>query len=245
VDELPELDEIYLANPKPKPAAASEPKTPPQNKLTDSPAGSAVVASSTSDEPTQPPYEPSSWTPQSYQSPTQVTSAFKRRRTNDTDLTSFASVGQPSPVLSRFRRNPGFGDSSPTPGRDAIDSLLRAADFSEQGPDQSSLFQSPSKVHESPFAVSSPDDGGLWPHTNVQEACLMRYFIDELACWVFHQSGHWKAHADLQSSISVIQNAILPKLCLKELGTVPLCSTQFTLLRRDTCVVSMSTKLMA
>ncbi len=185
VDELPELDEIYLAHPKPKPAAASEPKTPPQNKLTDSPSGSAVVASSTSDEPTQPPYEPSSWTPQSYQSPNQVTSAFKRRRTNDTDLTSFASVGQPSPVLSRYRRNPHFGDSSPTPGRDAIDSLLRAADFSEQGPDQSSLFQSPSKVHESPFAVASPDDGGLWPHTNVQEACLMRYFIDELACWVF------------------------------------------------------------
>jgi hypothetical protein len=187
VDELPELDEIYVTNPKPKAAATSETATPLQSQLTTSPAGSAVVASIASDEPTQPPFEPSSWTPQSYQSPTQVSSPFKRRRTNDTDLTSFASVGQPSPVLSRFGKGPGFEDASPTPGRgeDAIDSLLRAADFSEQGPDQSALFESPSKVQESPFAVSSSDGGGVWPHANVQEACLMRYFIDELACWVW------------------------------------------------------------
>jgi hypothetical protein len=185
VDELPELDEIYLANPKPKPAATSETGTPPQSQLATSPAGSVIVASTASDDPTQAPFEPTSWTPQSYQSSTQVSSPFKRRRTNDTDLTSFASLGQPSPVLSRFGKASGFEDASPTPGRgeNAIDSLLRAADFSEQ-PDQSKLFQSPSKVQESPFAVSSPDTGGIWPHANVQEACLMRYFIDELACWV-------------------------------------------------------------
>jgi hypothetical protein len=184
VDELPELDEIYLTNPKPKPAATSEAATPPQSRLASSPTGSAAVASATSDEPTQRPFEPESWTPTSYQSPTQVTSPFKRRRTNDTDLTSFASVGQPSPILSRFGKGPGFENTSPGGSENAIDSLLRAADFSEQLPDQSSLFQSSSKLHDSPFAASSPGDGGIWPHANVQEACLMRYFIDELACWV-------------------------------------------------------------
>ena len=180
VDELPELDEIYLTNPKPKPGVTPETATPPQSQLTSSPAGSAAVASVASDGPTQPPFEPASWTPQSYQSPTQVTTPFKRRRTNDTDLTSFASVGQPSPVLSRFGKGPR---PSFVACEDAIDSLLRAADFSQQGIDQSNLFQSPSKVQQSPFAISSPDSG-VWPHTNVKEACLMRYFIDELACWV-------------------------------------------------------------
>ena len=186
VDELRELDEIYVTNPKPKPVATSETATPPKTGIASSPAGSVAVASIVSDGPTQPPFEPSSWTPRSYQSPTDAASPFKRRRTNDTDLTSFASVGQPSPVLSRFGKAPAFEASSPISGRgeDAIDSLLRAADFSQQGNDHSTLFQSPSKVQESPFAVSSPDAGGIWPHTNVQEACLMRYFIDELACWV-------------------------------------------------------------
>jgi hypothetical protein len=192
VDELPELDEIYLTNPKPKPGVTPETATPPQSQLTSSPAGSAAVASVASDGPPQPPFEPASWTPQSYQSPTQATTSFKRRRTNDTDLTSFASVGQPSPVLSRFGKGPrpSFVASSPTPGggEDAIDSLLRAADFSQQGLDQSNLFQSPSKVQQSPFAISSPDSG-VWPHANVQEACLMRYFIDELACWVCPPHG--------------------------------------------------------
>ncbi|KAN0093566.1 hypothetical protein V8E51_016750 [Hyaloscypha variabilis] len=185
VDELPELDEIYVTNPKPKPVATSETATPPKTGIASSPAGSVAVASIVSDGPTQPPFEPSSWTPRSYQSPTDAASPFKRRRTNDTDLTSFASVGQPSPVLSRFGKAPAFEASSPISGRgeDAIDSLLRAADFSQQGNDHSALFQSPSKAQESPFAVSSPDAGGIWPHTNVQEACLMRYFIDELACW--------------------------------------------------------------
>jgi len=225
VDELPELDEIYLTNPKPKPAATSETATPPQSRLASSPAGSAAVASIVSDGPSQPPFEPSSWTPRSYQSPTEVASPFKRRRTNDTDLTSFASVGQPSPVLSRFGKAPGFEASSPTSGKgeDAIDSLLRAANFSQQRNDQSKLFQSPSKVQGSPFAVSSPDAGGIWPHSNVQEACLMRYFIDELACWVFPLSVSAISLTHLLSLISAIQSAILPRLFLKGPETVPLC----------------------
>ena len=188
VDELPELDEIYLANPKPKVVPVSNTVTPPQSRLTSSPTGSAALSSVASDEPKQPPFEPSSWTPRSYQSPTQVTSPSKRRRTNDTEVTSFASVGPASPVLSRYGKGPSFDASSPTSGRgeDAIDSLLRAADFPQQGIGQSGLFQSPSKVQESPFTVSSPGTG-VWPHENIQEACLMRYFIDELACWVCPQ----------------------------------------------------------
>jgi hypothetical protein len=182
VDELPELDEIYLANPKAKVAPTPETATPPRSRhaaSVTSPAGSAAVVSIGSDEPT---FE-TSWTPRSLQSPAHVSPTFKRRRTNDSDRVSFASVGQPSPILSRYGKGPMFEDSSPARGEDAIDSLLRAADFSEQGPGQSPLFESPSKVHASPFAAS-PDAGGVWPHANIQEACLMRYFIDELACWV-------------------------------------------------------------
>jgi hypothetical protein len=179
VDELPELDEIYLANPKARVAPTPETATPPQSRhaaSVTSPAGSVAVASIGSDEPT---FE-TSWTPRSLPTPTQVTPTFKRRRTNDSDRVSFASVGQPSPVLSRYGKGPMFDDSSPARGEDAIDSLLRAADFSEQGPGQSPSL---SKVQASPFAAS-PDAGGVWPHANIQEACLMRYFIDELACWV-------------------------------------------------------------
>ena len=182
VDEIPELDEIYLSNPKTKVAPTPDTATPPQSRhaaSVTSPTGSAAVASIGSDEPT---FE-TSWTPRSLQSPTQITSPFKRRRTNDSDRVSFASIGQPSPTLSHYGKGPSFEDSSPARGEDAIDSLLRAADFSEQGPDQSTLFESPSKIQRSPLATS-PGAGVVWPHANVQEACLMRYFIDELACWV-------------------------------------------------------------
>jgi len=98
VDEIPELDEIYLSNPKTKVAPTPDTATPPQSRhaaSVTSPTGSAAVASIGSDEPT---FE-TSWTPRSLQSPTQITSPFKRRRTNDSDRVSFASIGQPSPTL--------------------------------------------------------------------------------------------------------------------------------------------------
>lgn len=76
---------------------------------------------------------------------------------------------------------------SPIRQLDAIDSLLRAADFSEQAVDQG---VSQDTVSFSPSYSETQAHGGAhygtpqtWPQVNVQEACLMRYFIDELACW--------------------------------------------------------------
>ncbi len=177
MDELPELDEIYLANPKAQVTTISDAATTPQSRHTSSPTGSAAIASVGSDGPT---FE-APWSCPSFQSPTQVTLPSKRRRTNESDRSSFASIGHPSPILSRHGRGPSFENPSKTPRDDGIDSIIRATDFSEPGPDQSAVFESPAKVQDSPFASSSD---GVWPHANVQEACLMRYFIDELACWV-------------------------------------------------------------
>jgi hypothetical protein len=69
---------------------------------------------------------------------------------------------------------------------DAIDSLLRAADYSEQGVDQTeNLLTHSSHNSGQTFTIQTqPDTPGVWPHASIQEACLMRYFIDELACWV-------------------------------------------------------------
>ena len=188
VDELPELDEIYVTNPEPQVSLNSEtatPHIPPQARPTSSPAGPVAVESAVPDDTTF----DTSWTPQSFQSPTQVTSPFKRRRTNDTDITSFASVGQTSPSRGHYSIGPTCESSTRVRGEDAIDSLLRAADLSEQRQARSNLLDSSSNVRISPFASSPVDPGGVWPHTNIQEACLMRYFIDELACWVIQASS--------------------------------------------------------
>ena len=165
VDELPELDEIYSTTPNPKPKVAAtnaaSDVTTTQNPAAESPTGSIAVVTNVSD-------DPGPWTPRSLYSgqplgPPVVTSRIKRRRTNESDRTSFQSVGQSPSAIPYHERTHSFAGSART--EDAIDSLLRAADFSEQ-----------------PFA-EQPDTPGVWPHASIQEACLMRYFIDELACW--------------------------------------------------------------
>jgi hypothetical protein len=186
VDELPELDEIYSANPRGKPATVPIAATTPQSRP--SPSTSIVVASITSE-------DPAPWTPRSLYSGTKVvTSRIKRRRTNESsDRASFHSLVQSPDIVSYHERTGSF-EGSPPRREDAIDSLLRAADYSEQGvTPTANLFATPSQsqVSVQPFPDVQPDTPGVWPHANVQEACLMRYFIDELACWVssphFHQ----------------------------------------------------------
>ena len=140
-------------------APAPDAVTPP-SKPAESPTTSVAVVSTLSE-------DPASWTPRSlYSAPPPVAiPSGKRRRTNESDGTSFISVGQSPGIISYHGRTQSFTGSART--EDAIDSLLRAADFSEQ-----------------PFPEVQPDTPGVWPHASVQEACLMRYFIDELACWV-------------------------------------------------------------
>ena len=143
----------------------------------DSPTGSAV-ASIHSEDPTFA-AQSSAWTPRPLYSATQIASPSKRRRTNDSDRSSVHSPGNPS-FIPFHQKSDSSASSPPIRQENAIDSLLRAAGFSEQGgTNQSSILGSPSHGQLQPY-----DTPGIWPHANIQEACLMRYFIDELACWV-------------------------------------------------------------
>jgi hypothetical protein len=99
---------------------------------------------------------------------------------------------------------------------DSIESLVRAADLSD-GSGHHTYKPLSSSLNDSVHALSlvRPPTPGYWPSVGVQEACLMHYFIDNLACWV---SNHLK-HIDNagltlyfhnRSSISVIQTIISP-----------------------------------
>jgi hypothetical protein len=53
-----------------------------------------------------------------------------------------------------------------------------------------------------PLAESiNPQDSDYWPYMTVQEAYLMRYFIDKLACWVSLSPKH--TYYELTSSVQV------------------------------------------
>jgi hypothetical protein len=177
VDELPELDEIYATNPKNRSTAAADTPTP-QSRPAGSPAGSVAVNSIASEDFGG----QSAWTPRSLYSGTQITSPSKRRRTNDSDRSSFHQL----PSIIPFHGGSSSFTASPARQEDAIDSLLRAANFSEQEVQQGNILGSPSDAQVQPYGKIQPETPGVWPHANLQEACLMRYFIDELACWVSH-----------------------------------------------------------
>ena len=175
MDELPELDEIYATNPKSRGTTAADTPTP-QSRPVQSPVGSVALSSIASEDFGG----QSAWTPRSLYPGTTITSPSKRRRTNDSDTSSFHQV----PSITPFHGGPESLKASPARQEDAIDSLLRAADFSEQEVQQGNILSSPSNTQVFPYTEFQPETPGVWPHATLQEACLMRYFIDELACWV-------------------------------------------------------------
>lgn len=189
MDEFAELNEIYSANSKIKTAAASNVITP-QSLPAESPAGSVAATSSASEEPSFA-AQSSAWSPRSLYSATLITSPPKRRRTNDDGWPSFNPIENSSPFIPLRPRTTSF-QGSPDQQLDAIDSLLRAADFSEhavnQGVSQGAVSSSPSHGGLHDHGQAHYDKLGIWPQVNVQEACLMRYFIDELSCWACYTS---------------------------------------------------------
>ncbi|KFY90556.1 hypothetical protein V500_05116 [Pseudogymnoascus sp. VKM F-4518 (FW-2643)] len=160
VDELPELCEIYATDRKPKgPAdiATSRPKPP----SLPSPAAPAAVASITLEDLTY----TTLWTPYSLYSGTDAPTRTQRRRASDTDRSSSHSTAQSAGELAYLGRTQGFEGASPATsvrGEDAIDFLLRAADYSKNGP---SLSQS--QAESLPKVV--PDTPGVWPHASLLE----------------------------------------------------------------------------
>jgi len=184
VDELPELEEQYSVVPKPKtPIAISTTATPPTQST---PTGSATPVSTNQDNS----YLASSslWTPRSLFSVTQVRSPTKRRRTNETSSDSGwppANAHEESSLYlpSSFHERATSFEEAQFGHEDAIDSLLRAADFSEQAVNEEVAFTSPQSQIRTQSRVAN-DAPRAWSLGSVQEACLMRYFIDELACWL-------------------------------------------------------------
>lgn len=195
VDELPELAEIYSVNPttvpKTKPAATASHVHAPRSPPPESPSCSTAVFSISSDHPTP------GTTPPLQLGSRAATPRTKRRRTNDSESSSsFHSLNATSPlqffgVLPHHQvATQGLGESPLVPDEEVvgIDSLLKAADFSEHGTNQAAglidlAFQDPGPSFATPGREVQPETPGVWPHANIQEACLMRYFIDELACW--------------------------------------------------------------
>jgi hypothetical protein len=184
VDELPELEDTYSTNsiPKSKPVSASD-ITTPQSTLLESPNYSAAALSTAS------PQTPPSF----YSNPLVVTPHSKRRRTNESDTSSFhSSSGIISDQDIRVNLCPETArviEGALIPDEDGIDSILKAADISQRDPSQQStlidnLPPTTGNFFRSSIQEIQPESPGIWPHTSVQEACLMRYFIDELACWV-------------------------------------------------------------
>lgn len=144
-----------------------------------SPAVSIAAISYTSEDPT---CERSSyWTPRSTLSYRQFASPSKRRRTNESDRSSFHSVDRRSGILAYSQRS-SFTGSQAIQG-DTVESPLRTADFPSQGGFEPELPVSPSKSPKLTYDEIDYGTPRAWPQVSIQEACLMRYFIDELACW--------------------------------------------------------------
>lgn len=77
----------------------------------------------------------------------------------------------------------------------------------QQPPDQVNYQQSPSDSADQAFQQDSTlTEGGLvqgsaavhdiQPFEGIQEACLWRYFVEELSRWVSGQHLHWRLDAD-------------------------------------------------
>lgn len=180
MDEFPELEEIYSVVLKPKTlgATSTRPSQP-------TPTGSAISPSSLQDQFLAP---SSAWSPRSLYSGTKITSPSKRRRTNETSSENGWTSPDPNDHSSHylspsFLAKPASLEQSTFAHEDPIDSLLRAADFSEKVVNEEVVFTSPQSQVGTQTRVPY-NTPRAWSHGNVQEACLMRYFIDELACWV-------------------------------------------------------------
>jgi len=177
VDERPELDEIYSN------VTTSSDQTSPLSRAGQSPTLSTGVAPAVTSEESAAVADVVSWSPQSLYHGSQAASPSKRRRTNDSASTqSLRSPLQPEFLLYHVESE---GPTTPSLEHEStIESLLRAADLADHGFHQTHLLSSPIQDDGHPYLSASQTPTNSWPHVNVQEACLMRYFVDNLACWV-------------------------------------------------------------
>ncbi len=185
MDELPELEEIRSVGSSLVKLLLDANTATPLGFPSGSPSGSTEAISAESDD-----HGP--WTPRSLYSGTQFTvSPSKRRRI--TESSGFCgntgaettNVGFDEILPSHHQRIPSLHRNSLVPGENDIDCLLRVVNTSAHG---KNLGSSPLPPGTDLDVEVQPQTPGIWPHASLQEACFMKYFIDELACWVhnFH-----------------------------------------------------------
>ncbi|RFU23792.1 hypothetical protein B7463_g12547, partial [Scytalidium lignicola] len=104
----------------------------------------------------------------------------RSRSGHASEATSFHS---PNSFESTHDTTRTFDSSIHTPNENSIASLLRAADLSDIHGFQPHHSITSSLNSGNTQGVAGPSIPKCWPHLNVQEACLTRYFIDNLACW--------------------------------------------------------------
>jgi hypothetical protein len=132
-------------------------------------------------------FDSTSWLPNPHYTSSSITSPAKRRFTNESQQ-SFHSTHQSHDSVKHILSIDDSDDSgidpntinegSPIIGQpDTIDSLLHAAEVSDLENDY------PANVLNTPISNSISSPPSQTHIESIQEACLMRYFIDNLACW--------------------------------------------------------------
>ena len=187
VDEFPELEEIYSVVLGPRTSTgATQTATPPTVSTLPNPRQSATPTSASLQSPLVATSVP--WTPGSLQSGTEIVSPPKRRRTNETtsDKGWFDVEGDANSSLylpPPFQIPTTGFERSQSGHEDAIESLLRAADCCEPLPTGVASFpEGQEKLR--PQRGDLHTKSRAWLHGNIQEVCLMRYWIDDLSRWV-------------------------------------------------------------
>lgn len=175
MDETPELDEIYSINTD---SRSTRTELSNQGPI-ESPTLSTPVRSNASKNQTA---GSTRGTPRFSSPGTHIASPAQRGQLTN----SSGSSHQFHPPSNTYHAN--GANSGPIGHHNTIESLLRAADLSENVVQDGSGDMLPAALPAEDFGHVSPSVGPntpqCWPHTSVQEACLMRYFVDNLACWV-------------------------------------------------------------
>jgi hypothetical protein len=181
VDEGPELDEIYTTV-----TASSDKASPPTETVASPTLSSGLAQTIPSEDPNSAVDHVTTWSPQSLYSDTQIASPIKRRRTNESgSVHSYhSSISGHVPGLHGYHVVPESPSNHSLEQESNIESLLRAADLADHDFHNSAILGSPIQGGSQNYAAVSQSPESYWPGVGVQEACLMRYFIDELACWV-------------------------------------------------------------
>lgn len=193
IDETPEIANYYAQEEDSETPTRSEPNGHGRGRsassLTNATAAIAIPDTATTDHSTP------SHTSYSRTSFDQLPSPTKRRRVDDVpNQYRVYTHGSPESSLSMLSQSPHLSHhSQPSPSTPAAHigyaSLLGTA----QSPDPFEHYGTPSANLAQPIEFLSPrfwSQQPVWPHEDVQEACLMRYFVENLAHWV--STGDYK-----------------------------------------------------